>query len=187
VSVNGADYAYGDSYWPQLGSKRHGGNGSMFIVPARRFQSVHRLPNPLDRSEANVTPLYDAVTRSSGRPHRLPAGWVLPVKISLVDSTDQGPYYLRVRSTAGLLNPAPLYRASSGGAPWVLIYDDTLRREGTDWRLADDVPLQRYNGRRRYMLALAVFAERPTAANSSFQLNAAPDGDDGYRPATGNW
>ena len=193
VSINGADFAVGDSYWPQLdqvetqhadGTWPHGGNGSMFIVPARRLLTVAR---PRADTEASITPLYGAVTRGfSGA--RLPAGWVLPVRISLGNNSDQGPYFLRVKSTsARLLNPAPLYSPAGGGAPWVLVYNDTLGRDGVTWHLASGPPLARYNGRQGYMLALVVFDQKPTAADTSFELDAAPDGVSSYLPSTGNW
>jgi hypothetical protein len=184
VSINGADYAVGDSYWPQLDNKRHGGNGSMFVVPARRFTVVTR---PRYKPEASLTPLYGAITRSFGGVSRLPSGWVLPVKISLGDPSDQGPYFLRVKSTAGqLLNPAPLYAPNGGGTPWVLIYGDTLGSDGATWQLSSGPPLTRYSGNRGYMLALVVFSQKPTAADTSFALDAAPDGVAGYVPSVGN-
>jgi hypothetical protein len=193
VSINGADFAVGDSYWPQLdqvetqhadGTWPHGGNGSMFVVPARRLLAVAK---PRASNQASLTPLYGAITRSfSGS--RLPAGWVLPVKISLGSKSDQGPYFLRVKSTAGrLLNAAPLYSPNAGGTPWVLIYDDTLGPDGLTYRLSNGPPLARYNGKQGYMLALVVFDQKPTAADTSFELDAAPDGVGGYLPSTGNW
>jgi alpha-tubulin suppressor-like RCC1 family protein len=202
VTINGAGYDVGDSYWPQLDNKRHGGNGSMFLVPARRFTANDETAPCFNR--VKIAPDYEAskgyYDGSQGSP-RIPAGYVLPVRLTLerpavcaytdprnpVGYRDQGPYYLRVKSTGPrLLNADSFYSANFGGAPWVRVYSDT--HTGGRWELsADPQQVLKYDYRQGYMLAMLVFDRPPTAADTSFELNAAPNGVATYEYATGNW
>jgi|GEM_PF-6618092 len=190
VSINGADYAVGDSYWPQLDNKIHGGNGSMFLVPSRSIPG------------ATIEPMYQTAAKpySAVPLGRLPSGYVLPVRISLgnvpppsvfpSDSAgprDRGPFYLRVHSTnAHLLNADSTYSPASTATPWVRINDDTVSC-GPDgfpgpttpvtctWRLGNG-QLLTYDASRQEMDARLVFDRPPTAADTSFELTAAPNG-----------
>ena len=204
VRIDGVHFDVGDSYWPQLDNKRHGGNGSMFLVPARRF-TANDATAPC-ANQVQIAPDYDASKRyydgALGSP-RVPAGYVLPVKLTLerpavcayVDPStpagyrDQGPYYLRVKSTGPrLLNADPFYSANFGGAPWVRVYPDTLT--GGGWNLSKeprDPQVLKYDYQKGYMLALLVFDRPPSAADTSFELDAAPNGVATYQLATGNW
>ena len=192
VTIDGVHFDVGDSYWPQLDNKRHGGNGSMFLVPARRFTTVSETPTWV--TQAKIAPDYAAAAKpysADASSPRLPAGHVLPVRITLAypppngtAPKDQGPYYLRVKSTGPhLLNADPLYSSNFGGTPWVRIYDDTLN-EGT-WELGKQ--LLKYNYKKPFMVALLVFDRAPTDTDTSFELDAAPNGVDTYQLATGNW
>jgi hypothetical protein len=195
VLLGGKKYSVGDSYWPDLeraepkGSK-HGGNGSSFIVPARRFITVSPVDGRSDAREAEVRPLYNLAWKQTlPLNSRVPSGWVLPIRIRLGYEQDQGPYYLRVKTLgARLLNPAKHHGAGIGGTPWVSIYADEISDDGTVSPVDDAAPpLARYPADRGYMLALVVLDKRPDLYNSSFELNAAPNGAKSYLRATGRW
>jgi hypothetical protein len=189
VTVNSITYPVGDSYWPQLTTYRHGGTGGVFIDPARAFRTVTRKPKT---AQAVIQPDFPrAATPFAGSSSRVPAGYLLPVRITLDSSrtaNNQGPYYLRVRSTGPkLLNPDSLVADTDGGTPWIRVYNDKLGKSGQPQITSDAQVLREYPARDNYMVALAVFDRPPTAADVSFRLDAAPDGDEGYVPSTGRW
>jgi hypothetical protein len=190
VTVGDITYPVGDSYWPRLSGYTHGGNGGIFIDPARAFTTVTSRPGT---AQAVIAPDFSRAStyREAPAGSRLPAGYLLPVRITLDagrGANNQGPYYLRVKSSgAKLLNVDSLYAVTDGGTPWIRIYDDKLSRSGDPIVSANPRMLRTYPGKDNYMVALAVFDRPPTALDVSFRLDAAPDGEDGYVASTGTW
>jgi hypothetical protein len=202
VSIDGADYAAGDAAWPQLADKKHGGNGSMFLVPARRFTSTDA---PGNSGEAALRPDFAHAHETSAALLRYPAGYLLPVSISLsprLQRPDQGPYYLRVKTSgAQLLNPDRLRRSTDGGAPWVRVYDDAMEctlpstlfdptsvssaPDCSKVKQLSDRQLLTYQPDRASMIALLVFDRPVQAGDVQLELDAAPDGLASYQLATG--
>ncbi|WP_436536138.1 hypothetical protein [Actinoplanes sp. HUAS TT8] len=169
VSIGNADYAYGDSSWAPLPDPKrpHGGNGSMFFVPARTLPTVNALPATADPA---VATLEQAAPVAQG------SDWAVPVYIHLGNPHDQGPYYLRIKTAGGvtLRNPDPLWSASAGGAAWIRV----SAPDGRPILAAHDATT---------LQAVPVFDRKPAAGQVSLQLDAAPDGIGGYTPSTGDW
>jgi len=198
VSIGGADYAVGDSYWAHLPDRSHGGDGSMFIDPARKYRTSDHLPTPeeigvskyvgeeIRNNVAAVQPQWPGY--ASDGTQGLPAGWVLPVSVTPGYDVDQGPFYLRIKSLdVRLLNPDNLWDATHGGAPWVELFDDTLGSNGVVQPKAERNPVQIYDHVNGPMTAALVFDRAPSADQLSFQLDAAPNGIADYEPSTGDW
>jgi hypothetical protein len=165
VSIGGSDFSVGDSYWPVLRDgdgaldRRHGGDGSMFVVPARRLTGVAKDPG---KDEAVVSTVRQVQTAD---------GWEMTFDVRPGDTGDQGPYYLRVH-TAGdlrLVNGDPLWQGD--GVGWVRI-------TGTDGK-----PVMAYPG--SPMRVKAVVNREPEPGAVSLALDAAPDGIPGYAPSHG--
>lgn len=215
LAIDGVTYRAGDAAWPQLKDKadykpqgartRHGGNGSWFFVPARRIALLPAANKKSATPYVTFTPQWNKAIWQAGNAARgWPAGWALPVEIKLQNfwfsrlglisdsgRDEKGPYYLRVRTSAGLLNAAPLYQNAFRGAgvPWVLVYDDAFVNNpagsNPPWTLGANLPLEVYPGDRKSMTALVVFANKPSPQDTSFDLDAAPNGVGGYVPSIG--
>ncbi|BCY13456.1 hypothetical protein [Actinoplanes sp. L3-i22] len=180
VVLDGKRYPVGDAAWPELPTKKHGGNGSMFIVPARKLATVAA---PARHGQV-------AIKELPGRPYtttgdRLPTGWLQPVVLTLDDTHEQGPYYLRVRSTgAAILNNES---AAASATPWVTVYNDPVPG-GTDTPITLSQPARPVltgPAGRAPMVAYVVFDREPPAGTVSYQLDAAPDGVEDYAGSTG--
>jgi hypothetical protein len=187
VSFDGQHYTRGDSYWPRLYNRKHGGNGSIFFTPARAFTTVQNLPAGQQSSIARIQPQWPA-THIDTPGDGLPAGWVLPVRIT-PGASEQGPFYLRVSSPGlQLLNADPDYSARFGGTPWVRIYDDHLG-SGGQWvsRLGPPHTIQAYKPGSGPMTAVLVFSQQPSPKQVSLRLDAAPSGVGSYTPSNGTW
>lgn len=184
VTIGGRRYEVGDAAWPQLadnwedGSIKHGGNGSMFVVPARRLQTVAA---PRRADEVALTP---------GRGRKTDQGWSVPVEIRLSSYDDQGPYYLRVHAPGlQILNVAPRYSAANTGEPWVLVPDQAGAQVVTH-SSPPGPPVERPGGPTPgpTITATVVFDREPTPADRiTYELDAAPNGIDGYDAATGRF
>jgi hypothetical protein len=187
VTFDGHHYTRGDSYWPRLVNRKHGGNGSIFFAPARALQTVQTLPSVPSRGVALVEPQWPAKhidTPGTG----LPAGWVLPVRVT-PGAADRGPFYLRVRSSGPrLLNADPDYSPRFGGTPWVRIYDDHLGGSG-QWvrRLGPPHTVQAYEPANGPITGVLVFDQQPSPQQVYLRLDAAPNGVSPYIPSDGTW
>ncbi|WP_328296192.1 hypothetical protein OG218_26450 [Kineococcus sp. NBC_00420] len=210
VHFNGTDYSIGDTYWPYLPPvylpgvtgvppnpdtvHPHGGNGSFFFAPARKFTSVVSsvaevtcyIPcAPGDVSiaphRAMIDPHYPATQTPEGK-------WMLKVDLATGDPNDRGPYYLRVRPAVGLtlLNADPLYRPQAGGAPWVGVYDEGSSATAADLNQATSWhPVAAKEGHSKPLTAVLLFDKEPTAQDMTLQLDAAPDGVEQYQRSDG--
>jgi hypothetical protein len=192
VVVDGQTYAVGDSYWPYLGSNYdHGGNGGMFIDPANRFTPN----NPAFPDGATITPDYRlaGTVHPAGSQARLPAGYWVPVQMTIGAPFLKGPYYLRVQSSGPrLLNVDPLYRSSDGGQPWLRVYADSFNKSNGQLTPSTSTAPHMSVSHGRFdqtgtMTSILVFDRLPTSSDLSLELESTPDGVDVYSPATGQW
>jgi hypothetical protein len=124
---------------------------------------------------------------------RLPAGYWVPVQLTIGDPLLKGPYYLRVASKGPrLLNTDPLYASTDRGNPWVRIYADSFNTATGKLTVASSPEPQMsanpsWFSRFATLTAILVFDHPPAASDLSFELESAPDGVDVYSPATGKW
>jgi hypothetical protein len=189
VNIDGRHSDKGDSYWPQLGSEQKkalGGNGSMFILPARLLaQSPSQPDSP---SRWSIDARYDAVSSSSVDRPRVPAGsYLLPVTVKNPGGSTAGPFYLRVKAnSAKLVNADPVYLDAPGGRAGVRFFDDEVSRRG------QRIPTVHFGsevlkklGKKSTMTALLAFDQPPQDGDISLELSAAPDGPDDYIPVPG--
>ncbi|XVU28274.1 hypothetical protein ACQPZJ_14875 [Actinoplanes sp. CA-054009] len=171
VSIGKADYATGDAYWQKLPDRRHGGDGSLFFVPARRLATPEE--DAGGATTATIEPVWPA---KRGGP------WLLPVRITLDRDDDQGPYYLRVKSREARLLKADSSGSASPGDPvWVTIRNGSSDGSGQ----YSSSPI--VAGRTPSMAANLIFDREPKPEDLSFRLDAAPDGVPGYVPSDGTW
>jgi hypothetical protein len=189
VSIGGSLYSYGDSYWPQLDNVRHGGNGSMFFVPARLLMPPTISPGSPGATNWQVlqSPVSQEATALDAR---LPAGYVVPATITYSPPAHSapikgGPFYLRVNGNCvsnTLLNADPLWYATALGPPWFKVYFDNYQPGGggvggtfTPGQIVD-----KWSPGTKATVNL-VFSTPPTAP-LTFELVAAPYGTAGYEP-----
>ena len=165
VSIGNQDYSVGDSYWPPIRtnegglSRKHGGNGSMFVVPARRLTGVAKNPG---KDEAIITITRQEMTAD---------GWETSIAVQPGDAHDQGPYYLRVHTgdDLKLVNGDRLWQGD--GVGWVRI-------TGAGGR-----PVMAYPG--TPMPVKVVVNRQPRSGEVALALDASPDGISGYAPSFG--
>ncbi len=187
VTIRGKRYQVGDSFWPQLPDKIHGGNGSMFFVPARLLGT-----DPPSRGVGwKIEPRWDSIAFQPGRlDERLPAGYVLPVVISaprdLFADKWLGPFYLRVNSVSShLLNADEVFtKYVTRDDPWIVLHHDsyTPGKKGKSARF-DRGEVVKEISAWRSLVTYLVFREKPTDGSLGLTLVATPDGRNGYIPA----
>lgn len=176
-------FPLGDAVWPQLASKRHGGNGAMFFAPAREMTDetgfTYEAKWPLRQSPQTLRiPRLD---------DRVPEGYVLPIRITGgCKEHSKGPFYVSVTTATGqrLLNPENSYVATPGGLPYLAVRGDRLRF-GTPPSFTAGAVLPRLrcdDKRPQEAWAYPVFAEPPTKYNVSVKLVGAPDSDQHFVP-----
>jgi hypothetical protein len=176
-------FQLGDAIWPQLRSKRHGGNGAMFFAPAREMLKVsgfaYSAQWPAAGSiESQRVPRLD---------DRMPEGYVLPVRVSGgCAEHSKGPFYLSVTTATGqrLLNPENTYVATPGGLPYLAVRSDKLVF-GTPSAFVPGAVLPKFHcdrNQRQEAWVYPVFAVPPTKYNVSVKLVGAPDSDQNFVP-----
>jgi len=175
VRINQRPFSTGDATWPHLSDVKHGGNGSIFFGPARDFSG------PVYAGIFHVgAPIYSPTPLDP----RLPAGWVLPVKVTNPpcprgpDLLGQGPFWIGVQSrgTSGpqLLNPEWAYAQYPGGTPYVTLRKDSLTEDSNLAFEPGKVVRDLDCGESR--TAYLVFDTKPSPADVTIRLFAAPNG-----------
>jgi hypothetical protein len=181
IALPGSDpvhFPIADATWPQLPDIRHGGNGSMFVAPARVLDDVAS-------SGFFATPDWDNVTQVTSALHpRLPAGWVLPIHVGKAcfgSQQLQGPFWVGVNTDLHLLNPEWPYSQHPGGTPYVTLRTDSFKvgKSGPTFTAGRVVRKLECGDPTR--TAYLVFDGQPEQTNVAMRLFGAPDGI-GFEP-----